>query len=57
VLYNGSNFICYAHTDADIANATDAYRAAFKVLAEALPDGVEERLEGPALSPAFRAPS
>jgi len=57
VLFNGSNFISYAHTDADIDAAVEAYAAAFRVLARALPDGVEDLLEGPALTPAFRTPS
>ncbi len=57
VLFNGSNFISYAHTDADIDAAIEAYGAAFGVLAGALPDNVEDRLEGPAVTPAFRTPS
>jgi glutamate-1-semialdehyde aminotransferase len=57
VLFNGSNFICYAHTDSDIDAAIEAYGAAFEVLSGALPDGVEDRLEGPPLTPAFRTPS
>jgi glutamate-1-semialdehyde aminotransferase len=54
VLFNGSNFICHAHTDSDIARALDAYDEAFAVLAAALPDRVRERLEGPPLSRVFR---
>lgn len=57
VLFNGSNFISYAHTAEDIELAIDAYDQSLQVLAEALPDGVEPLLEGPALTPAFRAPS
>ncbi len=57
VLFNGSNFISYAHTDADVDTAVEAYGAAFEVLAAALPDGLDERLEGPPLTPPFRAPS
>jgi glutamate-1-semialdehyde aminotransferase len=57
ILFNGSNFICHAHTDHDIDTAIDAYGAAFEVLAGALPDHVEERLKGPPLTPAFRTPS
>ncbi len=57
ILFNGSNFICYAHTDADIDAAVEAYGAAFQALAGALPDEVENRLEGPPLSRAFRTPS
>jgi glutamate-1-semialdehyde aminotransferase len=57
VLFNGSNFISYAHTDADIDLAIEAYDATFEVLAGALPDDLESRLEGPPLTPAFRTPS
>lgn len=57
VLFNGSNFISYAHTEADIEFAIEVYGAAFEALAAALPDDVEERLEGPPLTPAFRTPS
>lgn len=57
MLFNGSNFISYAHTDADIDAAIEAYGAAFEVLAGALPGDVEDRLEGPPLIPAFRTPS
>jgi glutamate-1-semialdehyde-2,1-aminomutase len=57
ILFNGSNFISYAHTDADIDAAIQAYGAAFEILASALPDDVEDRLEGPPLTPAFRTPS
>ena len=57
VLYNGSNFISYAHTPEDIEFAIEAYGESLSVLAEALPDGVSERLEGPPVSAAFRTPS
>jgi glutamate-1-semialdehyde aminotransferase len=57
VLFNGSNFISYAHTDEDIDLAIDAYDASFEVLAGALPDKLEDYLEGPPLMPAFRTPS
>lgn len=57
ILFNGSNFISYAHTDADIDAAIEAYGAAFEVLSSALPDDVEDRLEGPPLTSAFRMPS
>lgn len=55
VLFNGSNFISYAHTDDDIAEAIDAYDGAFARLAQALPDDVEQHLEGPPVSQVFRA--
>jgi glutamate-1-semialdehyde aminotransferase len=54
VLFNGSNFICAAHTDADVAEAIAAYDGAFERLARALPDEVGRHLEGPPLSPVFR---
>jgi glutamate-1-semialdehyde 2,1-aminomutase len=57
VLFNGSNFISYAHTDEDIDGAIEAYDSAFEALAGALPDDVEDRLEGPPVTPAFRTPS
>jgi glutamate-1-semialdehyde aminotransferase len=57
ILFNGSNFISYAHTDADIDFAIEIYDAAFGVLSSALPDDLESRLEGPPLTPAFRNPS
>ena len=57
VLFNGSNFICWAHTDADIDAAIEAYEATFDALSSALPGNIEDRLEGPALTPAFRTPS
>lgn len=57
VLFNGSNFISYAHTPQDIDFLIEAYEEAFDVLAAALPDGVIERLAGPPVAAAFRAPS
>jgi glutamate-1-semialdehyde 2,1-aminomutase len=57
ILFNGSNFISYALTEADVDAAIDAYGAAFQVLASALPEDVLELLEGPPLTPAFRVPS
>lgn len=57
VLFNGSNFISYAHTTDDIDFALAAYSEAFDVLARALPDAVDECLLGPPVSRAFRGPS
>ncbi len=57
ILFNGSNFISYAHTCADIDLTIEAYEESFEVLADALPDDVESRLEGPPLTAAFRTPS
>lgn len=54
ILYNGSNFISYSHTDEDIAEAVAAYDAAFAVLATALPDDIERHLEGPPVGQVFR---
>jgi glutamate-1-semialdehyde aminotransferase len=55
VLYNGSHLISFAHGDEDIAEAIEAYDGALVVLAEALPDRIEEHLEGPPVAPVFRA--
>jgi glutamate-1-semialdehyde 2,1-aminomutase/spore coat polysaccharide biosynthesis protein SpsF len=57
VLFNGSNFISYAHREADIDLAIEAYDASLEVLSSALPDNLESRLEGAPLTPAFRTPS
>jgi glutamate-1-semialdehyde aminotransferase len=57
VLFNGSNFISYAHTEADIDLAIEAYDASFEVLASALPEQLLSSLEGAPLTPAFRTPS
>jgi len=54
VLYNGSNFISLAHTDADIEEAIDAYEHAFTRLAQALPDDVERYLECEPVAQVFR---
>jgi glutamate-1-semialdehyde 2,1-aminomutase/spore coat polysaccharide biosynthesis protein SpsF len=54
VLYNGSNFVSYSHTDDDIAEAVGAYSAAFSRLAKALPDDIADHLEGPPVSTVFR---
>jgi glutamate-1-semialdehyde aminotransferase len=54
VLFNGSNFIAYAHTEPDIARALAAYDEAFGVLAKALPDDLDTFLEGPPVARVFR---
>lgn len=54
VLFNGSNFICHAHSDTDIEAIADAYAEAIGILADAWPGGVAERVEGPLLAPVFR---
>jgi glutamate-1-semialdehyde aminotransferase len=57
VLFNGTNFVCLAHTDEDLERTLDAYRATFRRLAELAPDGIADALQGPPLSPAFRSPT
>jgi glutamate-1-semialdehyde aminotransferase len=54
VLFNGSNFICLAHSDEDLDQAVDAYSAAFSRLADGLAGDLSALLEGPPLQPAFR---
>jgi glutamate-1-semialdehyde aminotransferase len=54
VLFNGSNFICLAHTGGDIDEAIDAYRAALGRLADGLSGGLMDLLEGDPVQPAFR---
>ena len=55
VLFNGKNFICVAHTDADLDQAVEAYEAAFARLADALAAGdLAGALECEPLLPAFR---
>jgi glutamate-1-semialdehyde aminotransferase len=54
VLFNGSNFICLAHSDDDLDLAIDAYAAAFGRLAAGLSGGLSELLEGEPVQPAFR---
>jgi glutamate-1-semialdehyde aminotransferase len=54
VLFNGSNFICAAHSDDDIELAVDAYGDAFRRLAEGLEGDLPALLEGTLLQPAFR---
>jgi glutamate-1-semialdehyde aminotransferase len=54
VLYNGSNFICVAQTDADIDLAIEAYAASLERLAEGLPDRLDAILEGEPVQAAFR---
>lgn len=54
ILYNGSHFMCLAHTDEDIARTVAAYDEVFAILAQALPDRLEQFIEVPVLSPVFR---
>lgn len=56
VLFNGSNFICLAHTDRDIETIATAYDEAIACLAELWPNGIAQALEGPPLPPVFRMP-
>jgi glutamate-1-semialdehyde aminotransferase len=55
VLFNGSNFICLAHSDDDIDLAIAAYGAAFGLLAEGLAGDLISLLDGEPIQPAFRA--
>ena len=45
---------CFAHGPAELAQTLEAARAAFKVYAQALIDGVAKYLIGPAIKPVFR---
>jgi glutamate-1-semialdehyde aminotransferase len=54
VLFNGSNFICLAHSDDDIDTAIDAYRLAFELLSRGLTGDLFDLLEGEPIRPAFR---
>ena len=54
VLYNGTFFLCIAHSDGDIDHAISAFAEATAVLAAGLPGGLDELLEGEPLAPAFR---
>ena len=54
VLFNGSNFVCLAHSDDDLQATIGAYEAAFARLAECWPDSFADALEGDPLQPAFR---
>jgi glutamate-1-semialdehyde aminotransferase len=54
VLFNGSNFICLAHSGDDLDLAIAAYEAAFARIAEAWPAGLEQILDGEPLQAAFR---
>ena len=56
VLFNGNNFISYAHTYADIEFAIRAYGEALAALAAAWPHDLAARLEGPPIAPVFRKP-
>jgi glutamate-1-semialdehyde 2,1-aminomutase/spore coat polysaccharide biosynthesis protein SpsF len=55
VLFSGSQFLCYEHSDADIRRTVDAYEAAFTVLAHGVRNRcVEQLLEGKKIEPVFR---
>jgi glutamate-1-semialdehyde 2,1-aminomutase/spore coat polysaccharide biosynthesis protein SpsF len=54
VLINASHNLCYAHTEADIANVLAAYDHALAVLREALESGdVDQRLGDQVIRPVF----
>ena len=55
VLFSGSQFICYEHSDEDVRKTIDAYEAAFTVLRHGvLNNCVEQMLEGRKIQPVFR---
>lgn len=55
VLFSGSQFLCYEHSDSDIQQTIDAYEAAFTVLRHGVRNGcVEQLLEGKKIEPVFR---
>jgi glutamate-1-semialdehyde 2,1-aminomutase len=54
VLFNGSNFICLAHSEEDIATTIEAWDAALARLADGLGRRLEDLLEGEPLQSAFR---
>ena len=55
VLYNGNNFVCAAHTDADIDEVVDAYAGALAGLGEVIRTGrLEAALDGEPLQAPFR---
>jgi len=57
VLFTGGQFICAAHTDAQIDETLAAFAEACAILAEALAaDSVAARLEGDPVQPIFRKP-
>jgi glutamate-1-semialdehyde aminotransferase len=56
VLFNGNNFICLAHSEEDLEQAADAYRAAFERLADGIAGGdIGALLSSEPVQPAFRA--
>jgi glutamate-1-semialdehyde aminotransferase len=55
VLFNGSHLLSYAHGEAEIVQAVQAYDEALEILARALPDRVGDYLETAPLGPVFRA--
>lgn len=54
VLWNGVQFITYSHTSSDIDHAVWAFDETFRILANALPDGLDACLDGPAIRPPFQ---
>ena len=55
VLFNGNNFICAAHSQADLEQAAEAYAAAFARLAEGIERGdIGALLSSEPVQPAFR---
>lgn len=55
ILFSGSQFICYEHSDADIQQTIDAYEAAFTMLRHGVrSDCIGQLLEGKKIQPVFR---
>ena len=54
VLFNGSNFMCLAHSDEDLDLVIEGYRIAFERLAEGLAGDLRDQLDGEPIRPAFR---
>ena len=54
ILYNGSHFMSYAHTEADVDETLAAYDEALAIMARALPGDVDRFLEAEPLGQVFR---
>jgi glutamate-1-semialdehyde 2,1-aminomutase/spore coat polysaccharide biosynthesis protein SpsF len=55
VLFSGSQFICYEHSDQDVQRTIDAYEAAFTMLRHGVRNQCVDRLlEGEKIQPVFR---
>jgi hypothetical protein len=55
VLFSGSQFLCYQHSEADVQQTIDAYEAAISVLRHGILNHcVLTLLEGSKIQPVFR---